>query len=131
MSLRLDLLRHGETESGGGFRGSLDDALTARGWAQMRTAVEGGRWDLLVSSPLQRCRAFAEELAQRQGIELELENDLRELHFGAWEGRSAASGPIPTPLPRRAASRCPSSRRGCWPPSDACASVMPAVVCCW
>ncbi|MGV8769605.1 histidine phosphatase family protein, partial [Pseudomonas aeruginosa] len=61
------------------------------GWAQMRTAVEGGRWDLLVSSPLQRCRAFAEELAQRQGIELELENDLRELHFGAWEGRSAAS----------------------------------------
>ena len=67
MSLRLDLLRHGETESGGGFRGSLDDALTARGWAQMRTAVEGGRWDLLVSSPLQRCRAFAEELAQRQG----------------------------------------------------------------
>ncbi len=52
MSLRLDLLRHGETESGGGFRGSLDDALTARGWAQMRTAVEGGRWDLLVSSPL-------------------------------------------------------------------------------
>lgn len=86
MSLRLDLLRHGETESGGGFRGSLDDALTARGWAQMRTAVEGGRWDLLVSSPLQRCRAFAEELAQRQGIELELENDLRELHFGAWEG---------------------------------------------
>ena len=33
----------------------------------------------------------AEELAQRQGIELELENDLRELHFGAWEGRSAAS----------------------------------------
>ncbi|MGN2261447.1 histidine phosphatase family protein, partial [Pseudomonas aeruginosa] len=30
--------------------------------------------------------AFAEELAQRQGIELELENDLRELHFGAWEG---------------------------------------------
>lgn len=91
MSLRLDLLRHGETESGGGFRGSLDDALTARGWAQMRTAVEGGRWDLLVSSPLQRCRAFAEELAQRQGIELELENDLRELHFGAWEGRSAAA----------------------------------------
>lgn len=35
--------------------------------------------------------AFAEELAQRQGIELELENDLRELHFGAWEGRSAAA----------------------------------------
>ncbi|VFT10891.1 nicotinate-nucleotide--dimethylbenzimidazole phosphoribosyltransferase [Pseudomonas aeruginosa] len=31
MSLRLDLLRHGETESGGGFRGSLDDAFD-RAW---------------------------------------------------------------------------------------------------
>ena len=27
----LDLLRHGETELGGGFRGSLDDALTETG----------------------------------------------------------------------------------------------------
>ncbi|MCT0680803.1 histidine phosphatase family protein, partial [Pseudomonas aeruginosa] len=42
MSLRLDLLRHGETESGGGFRGSLDDALTARGCAPLSPAGEGG-----------------------------------------------------------------------------------------
>ena len=39
MSTRIDLLRHGETERGGGFRGSLDDALTAHGWQQMRDAV--------------------------------------------------------------------------------------------
>ena len=31
MTLHLDLLRHGETELGGGLRGSLDDALTDRG----------------------------------------------------------------------------------------------------
>ena len=91
MSLRLDLLRHGETESGGGFRGSLDDALTARGWARMRTAVEGGRWDLLVSSPLHNVAAPSPRNWRSARIELELENDLRELHFGAWEGRSAAS----------------------------------------
>ena len=30
--LYLDLLRHGETELGGGLRGSLDDALTEQGW---------------------------------------------------------------------------------------------------
>jgi len=41
MTLRLDLLRHGETELGGGLRGSLDDALTEKGWAQMREAVSG------------------------------------------------------------------------------------------
>ena len=39
MTLRLDLLRHGETELGGGLRGSLDDALTERGWQQMHDAV--------------------------------------------------------------------------------------------
>ncbi|EPN49524.1 alpha-ribazole-5'-phosphate phosphatase, partial [Pseudomonas syringae pv. actinidiae ICMP 19096] len=42
MSLRLDLLRHGETELGGGLRGSLDDALTDLGWQQMRSAVIDG-----------------------------------------------------------------------------------------
>jgi len=90
MSLHLDLLRHGETERGGGFRGSLDDALTATGWTQMHAAVaEAGPWDVLVSSPLQRCAAFASELAERHGLPLHLESAFRELHFGAWEGRSA------------------------------------------
>ncbi|ACO79459.1 alpha-ribazole-5-phosphate phosphatase protein [Azotobacter vinelandii CA] len=91
MTLHLDLLRHGETECGGGFRGSLDDALTASGWAQMRAATaEAGPWDLLVSSPLRRCADFAAELAAAQGLPLYREADLRELHFGAWEGRNAS-----------------------------------------
>ncbi|NIE77784.1 alpha-ribazole phosphatase family protein [Pantoea sp. Ap-967] len=82
----LDLLRHGETEQGGGLRGSLDDALTAKGWAQMHEAVAAaGPWDVLVSSPLQRCARFAQTL----GLPVQLEADLQELHFGEWEGRSA------------------------------------------
>jgi len=92
MTLRLDLLRHGETELGGGLRGSLDDALTANGWAQMRAAVmEQGPWDRLVSSPLQRCARFAEELGAQLKLPVTLEKDLQELHFGAWEGQSAAA----------------------------------------
>lgn len=92
MSLRLDLLRHGETELGGGLRGSLDDALTGTGWQQMRAAVEGrGSWDRIVSSPLQRCARFAEELGERLALPVTLDADLQELHFGAWEGRSAAA----------------------------------------
>lgn len=89
--MKLDLLRHGETERGGGFRGGLDDALTDTGWAQMRAGIEGaGRWDQLVSSPLQRCAAFARDLAERLELPLHFDADLRELHFGQWEGRSAA-----------------------------------------
>ncbi|QVW24992.1 alpha-ribazole phosphatase family protein [Pseudomonas hormoni] len=92
MTLRLDLLRHGETELGGGLRGSLDDALTDTGWAQMRAAVvEQGPWDRLVSSPLQRCARFAEELGAQLGLPVQLDKDLQELHFGAWEGQSAAA----------------------------------------
>ncbi|MFJ2685779.1 alpha-ribazole phosphatase family protein [Pseudomonas sp. NPDC087342] len=92
MTLHLDLLRHGETELGGGLRGSLDDALTEKGWAQLRAAVIGqGPWDRLVSSPLQRCARFAEELGGQLGLPVQLEKDLQELHFGAWEGQSTAA----------------------------------------
>jgi len=92
MTLRLDLLRHGETELGGGLRGSLDDALTEKGWAQMRAAViEQGPWDRLVSSPLQRCARFAEELGALLGLPVQLDKGLQELHFGAWEGQSAVA----------------------------------------
>lgn len=91
MTLRLDLLRHGETELGGGLRGSLDDRLTEHGWQQMQQAVQdGGPWTRLISSPLQRCALFGESLAERLGLPLTLEPSLQELHFGDWEGRSAA-----------------------------------------
>ncbi|MGC4008762.1 MAG: alpha-ribazole phosphatase family protein [Pseudomonas sp.] len=91
MTLRLELLRHGETELGGGFRGTLDDALTDTGWAQMRAALgDECRWSALVSSPLQRCAAFAEEVSARHGLPLDLEPGLQELDFGQWEGLSPA-----------------------------------------
>ena len=90
MSLRLDLLRHGATEHGQGFRGSLDDALTAVGWQQMEAAVaNAGPWDRIISSPLIRCARFAERLADRAGLPLSYEAQLQELHFGEWEGRTA------------------------------------------
>lgn len=89
--LYLDLLRHGETELGGGLRGSLDDALTPAGWEQMRAAVAAaGPWQRIVSSPLQRCARFSEELAARLGLPLHVEAGFQELHFGDWEGRTAA-----------------------------------------
>lgn len=91
MTLFLDMLRHGVTAGGPGFRGSSDDALTEQGRQQMRLALAGqSGWDLLISSPLQRCEAFAREFAAEQGVPLRIEDDLRELHFGAWEGRNSA-----------------------------------------
>ena len=92
MTVQLDLLRHGETEWGGGLGGSLDDALTAVGWEQMREAVKGrGPWDRIVSSPLQRCALFARELSQQLALPVSFDKDLQELHFGEWEGCSPAA----------------------------------------
>src|SRR5690606_17024528 len=91
MRVNIDLLRHGETVGGARFRGSLDDPLTEQGFRQMDAAVaNGGPWDAIVTSPLSRCAAFAESLAVKLGIPSEIDERLREIHFGAWEGRSYA-----------------------------------------
>lgn len=86
----VDLIRHGEPVGGPRFRGSQDDPLSQLGWRQMEAAVaEGTRWDAILTSPLLRCRLFAETLAERQGIPLHCEERLREIAFGEWEGLTA------------------------------------------
>ena len=84
------LLRHGETEGGARYWGRMDVPLSSRGRQQMRAAVTGRSWDLIVSSPLRRCATFAEALGEELGAPCWLEVDLREMSFGEWEGRSAA-----------------------------------------
>jgi alpha-ribazole phosphatase len=84
----IDYLRHGEPVGGARIRGNgVDDPLSDAGWSQMRqtTAAVSG-WDQVVSSPMRRCRSFAESIARAGGLELEIIDDLREVGFGAWEG---------------------------------------------
>ena len=91
MSLVLDLMRHGEPVGGRRYRGQVDDPLSEKGWAQMQAAVgDAAPWTRIVSSPLTRCRAFAEALAARHGLPLQFDDRLKEVGFGSWEGKSAA-----------------------------------------
>ncbi|MHB1053895.1 MAG: histidine phosphatase family protein [Thiobacillus sp.] len=91
MSITLDLMRHGEPVGGRKYRGQVDDPLSEKGWAQMHAAVGRARpWTQLVSSPLRRCREFAESLAGRLELPLSLDDRLKEVGFGIWEGKSAA-----------------------------------------
>jgi alpha-ribazole phosphatase len=85
MTLQIELLRHGDTGQRS-YRGQLDDALSEQGWAQLRAAVAGRAWDCIVSSTLQRCAAFAQELAQARQWPLRLDARLAEYHFGQWQG---------------------------------------------
>ncbi|MBW8328166.1 MAG: alpha-ribazole phosphatase family protein [Thiobacillus sp.] len=91
MTTTLDLMRHGEPVGGRRYRGQIDDPLSEKGWAQMQAAVgDIVPWTRIVSSPLLRCRAFAERLSERHGLPLALDGRLKEVGFGAWEGKSAA-----------------------------------------
>ena len=91
MHLQIDLLRHGESELSHTLRGSLDDALTTQGWQQMLSSIDQSQpqqWDVVFSSPLQRCRIFAEHIVKERDIPLILDQSLQEMHFGDWEGQS-------------------------------------------
>ena len=86
----IDLIRHGEPVGGIRFRGETDDPLSPKGQRQMEDAVGDYReWNLIVTSPLRRCRDFAESMAERLSIPLEIEAQFREIGFGAWEGLTA------------------------------------------
>lgn len=85
----IDLMRHGEPVGGSRYRGQIDDPLSAAGWEQMRRAVGAHHpWDVIVSSSLRRCLAFAEELSERWGIPLESDPRLQEIGFGVWQGKT-------------------------------------------
>ena len=91
--LYLDFLRHGETSLSHTLRGRTDDALTAKGWSQMRSTITqseqtGQAWDVIYSSPLQRCRLFAEQWAEQKQLPLYIEPNLQEMDFGEWEAQS-------------------------------------------
>ncbi len=91
--LYLDFLRHAETNLSHTLRGRTDDALTAKGWAQMRSTITqseqtGQAWDVIYSSPLQRCRLFSEQWAEQKQLPLYIEPNLQEMDFGEWEAQS-------------------------------------------
>ncbi|MGZ8215697.1 histidine phosphatase family protein [Methylomagnum sp.] len=85
----LDLIRHGEPVGGIRYRGQTDDPLSDTGWRQMRTAIGKERpWDVIVSSSLSRCLAFAEELSEGSKLPLEVDDRLKEIGFGEWQGKT-------------------------------------------
>jgi alpha-ribazole phosphatase len=90
MTILLDLMRHGEAEGGRAYRGhGVDDPLSDKGWWQMSARVDHYcPWTHIISSPMKRCRAFAEELAGRHGLPMVIEDRFKEVGFGRWEGKT-------------------------------------------
>ncbi|NLG64637.1 MAG: histidine phosphatase family protein [Actinobacteria bacterium] len=95
MAERLLLVRHAACEGGGAGRllGRSDPPLAAPGRAQARALralvarEEGARFE---SSPLRRARETAQLALSGDGRRAVVEESLREIDFGSWEGLTFA-----------------------------------------
>lgn len=93
MSLKLYLLRHGETtySRSGGYCGELDPDLTpegeemAKGFAETYQAMP---WNAVYVSPMKRTIATAKPLCDVLGLEMQLRDGLKEIRYGEWEGKT-------------------------------------------
>lgn len=97
---RIDLIRHGEPVGGKRYRGDqIDDPLNETGWQQMQTRIERiaalgeDDWDVIISSPLSRCQAFARHLGEQRRLPVQINSNIREIGFGRWEGLTHAEIP--------------------------------------
>jgi probable phosphoglycerate mutase len=90
--LTLHMVRHGDTAQAaeGIFCGDLDPPLTEKGIAQAeRVSVMARSLGLtaLYCSPKLRARTTAEPVARVCGLQPVIDDGLREIAYGAWEGR--------------------------------------------
>ncbi|MFE1577581.1 bifunctional RNase H/acid phosphatase [Streptomyces fradiae] len=92
------LLRHGETaltpqkrfSGSGGTDPELSPAGLRQAEAVAAALAARGTVQEIVSSPLLRCRQTALTIAERLGLDVRIEEGLRETDFGAWEGLTFA-----------------------------------------
>jgi broad specificity phosphatase PhoE len=93
MSLILYFLRHGETTASqtGGYCGTLDPDLTPAGYQMAEGFADAYislPWVAVFSSPLRRAVATARPLCEAAGIRMQLQDGLKEIAFGKWEGKT-------------------------------------------
>ncbi|MGW3986455.1 bifunctional RNase H/acid phosphatase [Streptomyces sp. NPDC004830] len=92
------MLRHGETpltpqkrfSGSGGSDPSLSDVGREQAERAAAMLARRGTIQAVVSSPLARTRETAGIVAARLGLDVQIEDGLRETDFGAWEGLTFA-----------------------------------------
>jgi hypothetical protein len=92
MSLKIYLLRHGETEYSqrGTYCGILDAELTAEGHEMAQAFADAYRtipWTAVYASPMKRAISTAQPLCDALSLPMQIRDGLREIGYGAWEDR--------------------------------------------
>ena len=93
VSLMIYFLRHGQTTASqtGGYCGTLDPDLTPAGYQMAEAFADAYKslpWVAVFSSPLRRAVATAKPLCEATGIRMQLQDGLKEIAFGQWEGKT-------------------------------------------
>ena len=96
-STRICVIRHGETDWNvqGRIQGHLDIPLNATGQAQALAMASGAgqdRFAAIYSSDLGRAMETAQALSKRTGLAVHPLSQLRERHFGIFQGLTATEG---------------------------------------
>ncbi|MDH4981918.1 histidine phosphatase family protein [Hyphomicrobium sp. D-2] len=87
-SVLIDLIRHGETVTPGRLIGRSDPPLSDLGRVQIYRQTQGRNWDAIVSSPRLRTLEPARLIGTARKLSVRMDDDWRELDFGAWDGRT-------------------------------------------
>jgi alpha-ribazole phosphatase len=99
MATTLYLIRHGATEGNHEkrYKGSIDVPISQEGLEQVakaagfiRTDLQGSELTAVYTSPLSRAVDSARIIAGPFGIEPVIDDNLKERHFGVWEGMTFA-----------------------------------------
>jgi alpha-ribazole phosphatase len=85
------MVRHGQTAASreNRFSGSLDPPLTQVGEAMAEAfarAYAPLTWEAIYTSPMRRTRQTAEALSRRTGVAVTVDDGLKEIEYGEWEG---------------------------------------------
>ena len=96
MSLKLYFLRHGQTSSsrdnvfcGSGLNPDLTDegAQMAQQFADFYADLG---WQAIYASSLTRAQQTAAPISEKLGLDVCIRDDLKEIAYGAWEGKTVA-----------------------------------------
>lgn len=118
------LVRHGETDWNRENRvqGHADTSLNATGLEQARAlavVLATECLDVVYASDLLRARHTAEIIASVHGLEVVLDDGLREKNFGSWEGLTGTE----------IAERFPDAVRGGWGDGETSEQVAERAIC--
>jgi probable phosphoglycerate mutase len=89
--MNLYMIRHGQTAASreNRFSGSSDPPLTEVGEAMAAAfakAYASLKWEAVYTSPMLRTRQTADALCRQLGIQAVVEDGLKEIDYGEWEG---------------------------------------------